>query len=512
MNRRPDDYKLLNCQFPLVRLFFVMSSSNQANTRVPQPSQVKISEHDEVIVNAKSGRKVSGRIIGKADARYWQQPGKLHVDLRGNGTLSCRIQVAGRREPFPLRTANRAAAATKAARIYGDVVSLGWDAALAKYKPELIKPKGSTVGDLLTAVSELANVRPTTLRGYTATFRRIAADVMSIEAKAGRFARCGGGRDAWLTAVDAVPLSKLTPDRIEAWKIRYVTSRAKGDETKARASRNSANSLLRMGKGLFAKRLLRLIVNRISLPTPLPFDGVDLYPRQSMRYNSTMNLENVLAAARDDLAARDVEAFKAFILCLFAGLRRNEADKLRWESIDFDAGIIRIKAQNDFAPKAETSLGDVPLDTELCAMMRGFRIKSPNSEYILNSDELKRQFKLARPQPLALKTNWSKYRAAETFKRLADWLREHGVNARTPLHTLRKEAGSLICEKHGLFAASRFLRHADVAITAQHYAAQKERVTLGLGSLLVPKPQNIVEGDFLPKEKEVQKQAKSRSS
>jgi integrase len=481
-----------------------MSTLKPTKTKASSESNANRSEHQETGIDSKSGWKVAGRSIGKSDARYWQQPKKLDVDPRGNGALFCRIQVNGRREPFPLRTHNRSTAAAKAAKIYLDVVALGWDAAISKYKPDATKPRGSTVGELIAAVSELANVRPTTLRGYAANFRRIAADVMGIEAKASRFARCGGGREAWLAAVDAVPLAKLTPDRIEAWKLRYVSARSAGDESKARSARNSANSLIRMSKGLFAKRLLKLAANRISLPSPLPFDSVELFKRQSMRYVSTMNLESVLVAARDDLANNDPEGFKAFVLCLFAGLRRNEADKLRWNSIDFEAGAIRIEAQSDFAPKAETSLGDIPIDPELCAILRGLRAKEPKAEYVLAADEAKRTFTTKRPaQTAPLNLRWSRYRAADSFKRLADWLRTHGVNSRTPLHTLRKEAGSLICQQHGLFAASRFLRHADVAITAQHYAAQKERVTVGLGAMLAREPANIVEADFKPAEKPI---------
>lgn len=475
-------------------------------------------------ISAKSVRIMSGNsdtsqakkkaVIGKGDARYWIQPGKLYSDARCAGALSCKIQVNGRRESFPLRTTNRNTAAGKAAKIYNDVTSKGWEAALAQHKPETVKEsKAATVGELVAAISELADVRPATLRGYIATFRRIAADVMGVEAKASRYARCGGGRESWLAAVDAVPLEKLTPDRIEAWKIRYVSTNSQGDESKARAARNSANSFLRMGKGLFSKRLLKLVANRITLPSPLPFDGVELFKRQSMRYVSTMNLETVLAAARDDLAINDLEAFKAFVLCLFAGLRRNEADKLRWSSIDLEAGAIRIEAQSDFAPKAETSLGDVPIDAELCSILRGLRAKESKTAYVLAADEAKRTFKAKRPTqsaPLSLK--WSRYRAADTFKRLADWLRAHGVNSRTPLHTLRKEAGSLICQQHGLFAASRFLRHADVAITAQHYAAQKERVTVGLGSMLTRQPANIVEADFQPAQKTIQSKKEARKA
>ncbi len=478
-----------------------MSTTNQGEIRLPKTSKTNLSEQMETEIDSKSGWKVAGRSIGKADARYWQQAGKLFTDPRGNGALSCRIQLDGRREPFPLRTTNKAAAAARAAKIYGDIVALGWAEALAKHKPDAAKPaKGSTVGDLLAAVSGLAAVTPATLRGYTAAFRRIVADIQGIEAKASRYARCGDGREAWVAAADAVPLESITPALIESWKLRYVVKKAGKNEFKARAARNSSNTRLRQAKGLFAKRLVNLIKDTVTLPSPLPFDGVGFWPRQSMRYTSTMDLESVLAAVRDDLAINDKEAFKAFSLCLFAGLRRNEADKLRWRSVDFEAGVIRIEAQTDFSPKAETSLGDVPIDAELCAILRGLRAKEPKAEYVLSAGTAKAKGKNKKRGSESALT-WSKYRAEDTFKRLADWLRTHGVDSRTPLHTLRKEAGSLICAKHGLFAASRFLRHADIAITAQHYAAQKERVTIGLGSMLAREPSNVVEADFKPAQK-----------
>ena len=125
-----------------------------------------------------------------------------------------------------------------------------------------------------------------------------------------------------------------------------------------------------------------------------------------------------------------------------------------------------------------------------------------------SKNEIKGKLRAERQKALT----WSRYRAADSFKRLADWLRTHGVNSRTPLHTLRKEAGSLICQQHGLFAASRFLRHADVAITAQHYAAQKERVTVGLGAMLAKGPENIVEADFKPAQKASKSKKEARTA
>lgn len=415
----------------------------------------------------------SRKSIGKADARYWLQPGKLDTTPKSR-FFSCRIQTQGRREPFPLRTANKSVAAAKAAQIFGDVTALGWEAAIAKHKPTFEKPADvATIGEYIAAVEAVADVRPATMAGNARAFRRIVADVMRFKATASRYARCGDGRVDWLNQVHAVSLEAITPDKVQSWKLALV-AKAGRDEGKARMARNSANTIIRMARSLFAKRVLRFVKDKLVLPSPLPFEGVELYARQSMRYAGGVDVEDLLARARADLSddPKRAEEWKALLLCLFAGLRRNEADKLRWNSIDFTAGVIRIEAQDDFAPKAEASLGEVPLDDELLSLLRGLRAREPKAVYALAGDGSK------------LSARWNGYRAEKTFKRLTSWLRANGVNMRTPLHTLRKEAGSLVCQRAGLFAASRFLRHADVAITAQHYAVQKERVTVGLGSLL----------------------------
>jgi len=47
----------------------------------------------------------------------------------------------------------------------------------------------------------------------------------------------------------------------------------------------------------------------------------------------------------------------------------------------------------------------------------------------------------------------------------------------------------MIATKSGIHAASRFLRHADIQVTAMHYADHKERVTVDIGGMLLP--QNV---------------------
>jgi hypothetical protein len=75
-------------------------------------------------------------------------------------------------------------------------------------------------------------------------------------------------------------------------------------------------------------------------------------------------------------------------------------------------------------------------------------------------------------------------RCGHIFRRLVDWLRSKGVTGDKPLHILRKEFGSVINAQAGIHAASRALRHANVAVTDLYYADSRARVTVGLGHLL----------------------------
>ena len=76
------------------------------------------------------------------------------------------------------------------------------------------------------------------------------------------------------------------------------------------------------------------------------------------------------------------------------------------------------------------------------------------------------------------------YRAEKEFDALVRWLRSKGVGGRVPLHVLRKEFGSLMNEKFGIYAASRTLRHGRLEVTSAYYTDRKSRKTLGLGGLL----------------------------
>src|SRR5258707_548066 len=230
------------------------------------------------------------------------------------------------------------------------------------------------------------------------------------------------------------------------------------------------NSFMRRARSLFAADILRHLA--IELPEPRPFAGVAFEPRQSLKYRSNFDVLELIKEARSDLAESDPELFKIFLLAVMVGLRRKEIDLLEWPSFKRETVVIRIEPTHHFHPKSEDSIGDVPVDKELMEIFRGYRARA-KSDFVIES---------AREPKAGLIYDY--YRCQEDFEKLAKWLRKKGVKVSKPLHTLRKEYGSQINAIHGIHAASRALRHADIRVTNEYYTDSRARVTPGMGHLL----------------------------
>src|SRR5438128_988299 len=93
---------------------------------------------------------------------------------------AARIQWRGRRELFSLKTPNKAAAAAKARDIYAVLAGAGWDAALAKFKPEMQRKSASTVGEFLTELEKHWSGKPKTFGDYSRSFRTIVSQMFGI--------------------------------------------------------------------------------------------------------------------------------------------------------------------------------------------------------------------------------------------------------------------------------------------------------------------------------------------
>ena len=453
-------------------------------------------EQEEAGLSSKSVQEMSKRGEGrsqrraKSDVRYWQdaifQPSyKWHGAKRKVGHWAVKVQYGGRRETIPLLTANKTAAANSAKEFYLCLAHKGWDEALKKFKPKSRWSDSSitTVGDFLQAAESVWSGRAKTITEYAKALRKIVADVQGIDGGRAKFDYRSGGRDAWVKKVERTRLRELTPDKVQKWKVSFL-KRAGSNPVKKRAAQVSVNSLLRQAKSLFAPALLKFIKLEISCS---PFEGVAFEPGRSMRYQSSFDVESLVRCACEELPQ---EQLKIFLLAIMAGLRRNEIDKLEWGAFDWDKGVIWVRATSHFALKSEDSSGSVEIDKEVVELFRGWSARA-SGNFVIES------LVPARPPG-----TYAHYRCQKDFGALVKWLRKHRVEAHRPLHTLRKEYGSQVCARHGIYAASLGLRHADIAITSQHYLDKRQRATVGLGGLLSP-PANVIKlgGGVLARQK-----------
>jgi len=160
-----------------------------------------------------------------------------------------------------------------------------------------------------------------------------------------------------------------------------------------------------------------------------------------------------------------------FLLAVTSGLRRKEIDLLEWPSFRFKDNVIRIEPTQFFHPKSQDSIAEIQIDSEIMAIFRQYHAKAKGT------------FVIPSGHPPKTISRGDYYRCESHFDRLNAWLRTKGVNTQKPLHTLRKEYGSLINKAHGIHAASKALRHADISVTNNFYTDSRAQVTPGLGKL-----------------------------
>ena len=286
-----------------------------------------------------------------------------------------RVAFRGRRMAFTLGTGNKEAAARRARDIYGDLLSLGADATLAKHrtqKPEA-KAEIATIGEWIAAARGVSEANPATFNCYVASLRKIAGDILSVRRTKKRFGPGRGGARTYREQIDAASLAVLTPEALQQWRIAYVRRAANPAEERSRMT--SCNSTIRQARSLFAGKIVRF-VSTLLLPSPAPFDGVEFYPRQSAKYFSRIDPKALLRAAHEELAESDPPAFLAMLLALSAGLRRGEIDSLCWHQVDCERELLRIEPTERAGLKTADSRAEVAIDPRTAALLRGFRARA----------------------------------------------------------------------------------------------------------------------------------------
>jgi integrase len=421
----------------------------------------------------------------KHGKRYWLKRVYRPEIKRKNGSrdtspnYAVRLSYAGRSKRLSLETPNQEAAADKAREMFVFLTANGWAAFLTRYRgphqssrdhePVPGVKTNVSVGDFLGAVRMESDLSEKAFKDYAVCFRFILSEIRSLEKTKSRYGK--KGRTKWTAVIEAILLSSITPDKVRAWKRAYI-ERAGRDELARKRFSVSCNSYLRRARSLFSKRNVLDKLKSIRIPDVLPFDGVQLEPRADTKfYGAGVDAMKLVRAAIKELGDDRTEELKVFLLAITLGLRRREIDLLEWDSFDFERGTLHIRPTKWYKLKTRESAVELPVETEILALFRGWRARA-TAEFVLES--------LSPPKAVS----YQFYRCEETFQALLGWIRGKGVQEHKPLHTLRKLYGSALADLHGLHAASAGLRHSDIKTTHDFYADRRVKVTPGFGSAI----------------------------
>ena len=434
------------------------------------------------------------RHLPKTHVDYWfsRLRKRSYTDRKGQLTeipnWQVRMRGGNRQEWFNLGTTNQSVAAKKAKEIFTFLEANGWTAALAKFKPDMeVSKDGCTVGAFLDQVKAVSGLKAGTFEIYAKKFRSLVAGVFKIEGGKTKHDYVNGGYKQWLDKVSAVHLDKLTPEKINDWKVRKLTAASKNPLKHKRAS-VTTRSILLSSKALFSPDIKKHLTLR--LPSPLPFEGVALPEAGKSRYKSEIEPAVILTAAKREFtegietdgkpATPRPELFKIVLLALGAGLRRNEIDKLQWKQIQWSRNTIRVETTEHGSTKSAESEADIDVDPGLLEILKTYIPKPGHgSPFVIESP--------VQPRPESTRNHH--YRCNRLFKELVQWLRGKGLTARNALHALRKEFGSQICAQGGIYAASVALRHSSINLTREFYIDKKQPTFLPISKLMQEQPQ-----------------------
>ncbi len=435
------------------------------------------------------------RRLAKSHADYWlsRLVKRSYTDREGRCVempeWHVRLRTGGKQVWFNLATANRSQAATKAKAIYAFLEGNGWDATLAKFKSEGDTGKaGCTVGEFLDEVKAVSGLKPATFEIYRRKFCSLVADVFNLHGNDSKHDYVHGGHEKWNNRIRAVRLDRLTPERVNKWKVKELKA-ASHSPLKLKHAEVTVRSVILSSKALFAPKIRKHLTAQ--LPNPLPFDGIELPKLGKSRYRSEINPALLLQQAQRELAEGlhgegeplnpRPELFKIVLLALGAGLRRDEIDTLQWSQIQWHRNAIVVETTEHGGTKSADSEADVDVDPGLLEVLKEYLPKpgAHASQFVIESP--------VEPRPDAL---YPHYRCERLFKQLVLWLRGKGIKARNAIHSLRKEYGSQICAQAGIYAASLALRHSSITLTREYYVDKKRASVFEVSKLLSKNAEN----------------------
>jgi len=351
-----------------------------------------------------------------------------------NGAFYLRKQVDGARKEISLGTDKPRDAKTKAARFLATLGSTGsWDLAAEELRGKKVLKKGEspTFDQMKELYAGFNGQSAKPVRGVTFTTNTNALRRLMGRSKAN-------------TVVD------IRPDKIDF-----------------KGKRKTIESEIRHAKAIFKKTALRYYEKR-GVKVHNPFEGHELGTVKRNPYTplAFKDRREILEAAR----CLGREECLIVILALEIGLRKNEIDKARlsWIRRMEDHATFTVQLEDDFEPKTGAA--------------RIIKIPKKLAEEII---EIRNASSPTQFDPYIIPgAGRGPTRKDKSFRRVNKWLRSMGIKDTQPLHTLRKEFGSVVFTSHGLGVAGKLLGHADVNLTMDTYAGLTALPVIDLGVLV----------------------------
>ena len=374
------------------------------------------------------------------------------------------------------------------------------DQALAKYAPEKTRiadalqdqKRQPTIGEVCGRYKEKAvHLSPTTVTNNCNALRHLAAGVLGLRKI--KPAEVAAKRAKWRDKVDSVLLADLTLQSLEEYRSREI-SEAGSDGIKRGRAITTTNSYFRCARSILSDPMMAYY-DDFEIPEQVPLKQIRALREPAHRYVSQIDLEEIISKAKtrwwdgvretdeptgafhrtrrksqERIRYEERACFVILLLTAGCGLRPKEIAHLLWENIDLDNLRLTVAVTSYDTPKARNSESMVDFSLVVGSYLRQFRSSGEVGIFVLPPAEVGR-------------SDHAKKRCGYLFSMLRAWLRQQGINHKTPLYVFRKEAGSQIyLQTESLDRAAEFLRN-DPRVAREHYVGRKGRLELDLPGL-----------------------------
>ena len=377
-----------------------------------------------------------------------------------NGKFYLNKMINGKRPEISLQTENKKTAEQRGRRFIETARKSGIEAAKVELRGGIAPVTRGlpTIEAMVSAYRSYCDQsenppRANTREGNVSTFESIAA------------------------SIGIKTVGSLSFDKLNEYKAAYLKERKNSD-----SARRTLASRFRKAGSIFKKKALAYYQNMGLQIVGNPFAGVELPSSKVSGYTALS--DNQRAILTKDAKELPPVLRMMFLLGLHAGLRRNEADKARfdWFTVTNDQVFLTIQATEDFRPKGKESRRfaiSKALWTEL-QVLRGAAIQQePESirEALASSPYLIP----CRPEHHITLGKTVSYRLGLRWGSINQWVQERGAES---FHSLRKEFGSMIAAKWGLHDACKILGHSSPQVTLNHYSAYLNTRPVDIGELI----------------------------